>query len=273
MRPGAALKILAGLPVGELSLVLGQQPGALRERLRGLRQMLSEAFGPKRVDSAVRMLVARCPRLLAAPLKSLAASLAALMSLRPTKVLRSGPSSMLDTLLACPDVLTLPPATLRGRFVELAAAARIDAAAVVAMILLQPRLLLAEPARVRDRLEGLTFALMVPRSSALDLVVRQPQLLLYQTETLAEHWSALQALLGIPFDAALSVVTRAPNLLCHTPELLRARLAALGATFALPRAKAALLVIEKPALLTYSTTRMEVRPSLGLVHAACVTRV
>lgn len=237
VRPPAALRVLAGLPPGELRGILVRPPGMLRERLAGLRRLMKQTFGSRRATPrAALLLVARCPLLLALPNKAVEASLAAFMSIPPTKSLAAaagGPAaaaraaagaapgsgastttsttanrSMLKTLLACPHVLTLPPETLRGRFVTLAAAARIDLPAAVSMLLLQPRLLLVDPARVRSRLEGLTFSLMVPRKTALDMVVRQPQLLVYQTETLAENWAALQGLLGVTFEAAMAVVAR-----------------------------------------------------------------
>ncbi|KAG2439535.1 hypothetical protein HXX76_004888 [Chlamydomonas incerta] len=287
VRPPAALRVLAGLPPGELRGILARPPGMLRERLAGLRLLLKQTFGSRRATPrAALLLVARCPLLLALPNKAVEASLAAFMSIPPTKSLAAGggaggpiaaaraaagaaagagagatPSSstvsrsMLKTLLACPHVLTLPPETLRGRFVTLAAAARIDLPAAVSMLLLQPRLLLVEPARVRSRLEGLTFSLMVPRKTALDMVVRQPQLLIYQTETLAENWAALQGLLGVTFEAAMSMVARHPNLLCIGPATLASKLAALEALFALPHARAVLLCLERPVLLTYSERR------------------
>ncbi|KAG2445171.1 hypothetical protein HYH02_008639 [Chlamydomonas schloesseri] len=276
VRPPAALRVLAGLPPGELRGILARPPGMLRERLAGLRRLLKQTFGSRRATPrAALLLVARCPLLLALPNKAVEASLAAFMSIPPTKSLAasaggsggvaaagnsnsastSSSRSMLKTLLACPHVLTLPPETLRGRFVTLAAAARIDLPAAVSMLLLQPRLLLVDPARVRARLEGLTFSLMVPRKTALDMVVRQPQLLIYQTESLAENWAALQGLLGVTFEATMSMVARHPNLLCIGPAMLTSKLAALEALFALPHARAVLLCLERPVLLTYSERR------------------
>ncbi|GIL77669.1 hypothetical protein Vretifemale_7158 [Volvox reticuliferus] len=274
MRPGAALRVLARLPPSELrGVITRQQPGLIRERLAGLRRMMMRTFGPRRATpEAALLLVARCPPLLALPTKVVEAALAALMSIPPTKgavmpvVAASGGagaaassggrirgrSSMFRAILSCPHVLTLPPETLRGRFVMLAAATRIDTPAVVSMLLLQPRLLLADPTRVRQRLEALTFSLMVPRSAALDMVVRQPQLLLYNTETLAENWAGLQRLLGITFDSALSIVTRHPNILCSSQVKLASKLASLEAIFAMPRPRAVLLAVEKPVVLTMS---------------------
>ncbi|EFJ53103.1 hypothetical protein VOLCADRAFT_127379 [Volvox carteri f. nagariensis] len=274
VRPGAALRVLARLPPGELRGVFTrQQPGLLRERLTGLRRMLLRMFGPRRATpEAALLLVARCPPLLALPTKYVESSLAALMSIPPTKGAMTaaaaaggggssgrvrGRSRMLRAILSCPHVLTLPPETLRSRFVMLAAATRIDMPAVISMLLLQPRLLLADPARVRQRLEGLTFSLMVPRSAALDMVVRQPQLLLYTTESLAENWAGLQQLLGITFDSALSIVTRHPNILCTSPVNLTSKLAALESIFALPRPRAVLLAVEKPIILTMSEQRFQ----------------
>ncbi|KAG2500307.1 hypothetical protein HYH03_001884 [Edaphochlamys debaryana] len=325
VRPAAALRILAGLPPESLPALMGRSPivtggagpagagaaaagggsgaaagpgvagpavvrGPLAERFDALRRLLRENFGSRRATRpATLLLVSRCPALLALPTKAVAATLAALMTIPPTKA-ASGPSpssasaspsasspctspsssasssasapasrgrQLLDVILSCPRILTLPPEALRGRFVTLAAAARIDLPAVVAMLLLQPRLLLVEPARLRARLEGLIFQLMIPRRAALDLVVRQPQLLLYDTETLAENWGALQGLLGITFEAALSMITRHPNLLCYSPATLSSKLAALEATFSLPHARAVLLAVARPALLTFSERRFK----------------
>ncbi len=177
VRPTAALNVLAGLPPGELRGLLSRPPGMLRERLLGLRRVLKLTFGSKRATAATTLLlISRCPALLALPPRAVAASLEALMSVRPTKAALASPPSggggaagglaaggggatgvnrtLLDAVLACPHVLTLPPAVLRARFVELAAAARIDLGAVVNMLLLQPRLLLVDPAKVRAAQHG-----------------------------------------------------------------------------------------------------------------------